>query len=228
MAGDKQVEAFNDKERNPKQSTQRSQYPRQWILKTPGGVTMLVGNERGKEHIIISHPSGSHVEYHPDGTVTSHNNAEKVDYTKGGVTISVDENNDVKVTGHNKMQVSGGGHIEVAGDAGIVVAGDVMLGGMKNFAMSAKNVYLGARGNFNIASSGDFKIDSKGKSTVISDGDMTLGTKGNMARAADGSVSDKGSSVRHNSSGDQTGSGTVNGNRDSGGGTGGGGEFVGV
>jgi hypothetical protein len=179
-----EVEEFTDKNRNPKQSTERSQYPRQTIIKTAGGMTLLIGNEEGKEHLIISHPSGSHTEYHADGTVTSHTNAEAVNFVKGGMTLSIDENNDLKVTGHNKLQVSGGSHIEVAGDAGIVVAGDVMMGGMKNMAASFENLYLGARGNFNVNVEGDTKISTKGTTTFESQGEMKIASASPITQQA--------------------------------------------
>lgn len=192
---------FRDKtdKRDPTgSSTPRSEYPNQTVIKTKSGITILMGNDKGKEFFLISHPGGSTMEFMPDGSVVSHTNAEKVDYNKGGVTSSIDENYDMKVSGHGKMQVSGGMHIEVAGDAGIVVAGDVMLAGMKDFGMMAKNVYMGARGNFNLNVEGDTNITTKGTTQINSTKSMALKTDGNMSRTASGDMSDNAASIDHN------------------------------
>lgn len=157
------------KERANETTTPESKYPYNQVYQTAGGIRVIVGNEPGKEALKVFHPSGSYIEMMPNGKVVSMNVGEKKEYNKGGVTITVDENNDVHIKGHNKLQVGGGSHVEVAGDAGIVVGGSVAMS-MPNgdFGVQAKNIYIGATGNFNLNVEGGMKLSAKGRGVVES------------------------------------------------------------
>lgn len=159
------------KDRPEMDETPKSEYPYNGVWQFPGGMRIVMGEERGKECFKFYHPSGSYVEFFPDGKVSTMIIGEQKQYNKGGVTITVDENSDVHVAGHQKITVGGGSHIEVQGDAGVVVGGDVALAALSNLGISAKgNVYLGVDGDLNMNVKGNMNQQVKG--------DLTIGTGG--------------------------------------------------
>lgn len=171
----------SDKNRANVNTTPESKYPLNQVYQTAGGVRVIVGNEPGKECIKIFHPSGSYVEYMPNGKVVSFNVGENKQYNKGGVTITVDESNDVHIKGHSKIQVGGGAHVEVAGDAGLIIGGSVAMsipGG--DFSVQAKHMYLGATGNFNLNVEGKMTLSSNGASIFESKAPMHVGSAGTI------------------------------------------------
>lgn len=152
-----------------KHRTESSKYPLEDVYQSVGGIRIVISNEEGKESYRIMHPSGSYTEMQPDGTTVNFNIGKATTYVKGGLVLSVDENNDVRISGHNTLRVAGGSHIEVAGDAGIMVKGDVALAGLGNMGMSVNgNVYLGAKGDFN--------MNVAGKASFKVAGDLTMGS----------------------------------------------------
>ena len=162
--------------------TPESKYPLQEIHQFSGGHRIWVGNERGKEFMRVMHPSGSYIEIKPDGGVTHFSIGESKQYNKGGVTLTVDENNDVHISGHQKLQVGGGSHIEVAGDAGIVAGGAVALAAMGDLGMAVNgNGYFGIKGSANFNAAGGFKFEGPSGSFKISSIDIT----GNIQMAGD-------------------------------------------
>lgn len=134
-----------------KHRTETSKYPYAEVEESVGGIRVVRENEPGKETYRIMHPSGSYTEMQPDGTVVSYTIGKSTHYTKGGVVMSIDENNDVRLAGHNTLRVGGGSHIEVAGDAGIAVKGNIALTGLGNMGLAVNgNLYIGASGSVNL------------------------------------------------------------------------------
>lgn len=178
-------------------TTPESKYPYNQVYQTAGGIRMIVGNEPGKETLKIFHPSGSYIEMMPNGKMVSMNIGENKQYNKGGVTITVDENQDVHIKGHSKLQVGGGSHIEVSGDAGIVVQGDTALATMGDFGVKAKNIYMGARGNLNINVEGSLNTQVGGSTVINTTNDTTLNTGGTMLQTAS-LIRDAADKIEHN------------------------------
>lgn len=181
----------DDEGRADSKETPESKYPLQTVYQHSGGMRISVGNERGKEFFRIAHPSGSYIEMKPDGGVSTFNVGQNKTYNKGGVTLSVDENNDVMISGHNKLQVGGGAHIEVSGDAGIVTGGNIALAGLGDLGLAVGgNAYFGIQGKMSLNAQGgteikttSFNVDAEGvaeiKAQLIAlDGPMDF--KGNI------------------------------------------------
>jgi len=202
-----------DKKRYSKDATDMSKAPLSGIFETPSGHVVYIGDERGKETIVISHKAGSHVEFTPDGSMRMMVASSLNQYVKGSIALSSDHNIDIKMDGHGTLQVGGGLKIEVTGDAQISVAG----GGSMNFAESlgiqAKNIYIGATGNMNVNVEGNLEMDVRGKSSIVSDGNMLLATGGTMERASSGNMSDKAPQINHNSGGSRPASAAIAGIR---------------
>lgn len=154
--------------------TPESEYPYNNVWQFPGGMRVVLGDQRGKECMKIYHPSGTYMEMFPDGKLSMMVIGEQKQYNKGGVTITVDENSDVHISGHQKITVGGGSHIEVQGDAGVVVGGDVAMAGLKNMGISTKgNLYLGVDGDLNMNVKGNMNQQVKGNLNVGTGGSTT-------------------------------------------------------
>lgn len=195
-----------DTKRYSDNPTEVSKSPLSGVFETPSGHIVYIGDERGKETIVISHKGGSHVEFTPDGSMRMMVASSLNQYVKGSISMSSDHNIDIKMDGHGTLQVGGGLKIEVTGDAQISVAG----GGSMNFAESlgiqAKNIYLGATGNMNINVEGQLTMDVAKAVSVASGTNMLLAANGSMERVSGGAMSDKGSKIDHNSSTSRTAS----------------------
>lgn len=151
---------FRSKNRTDKSDI--GDYPYVQVFETSAGHEVHFDNTPGKERIYIAHSSGTYQEWSADGKVTSYTVGDSKHYGKGGVTMTIDENNDLKISGHNRILVGGGAHIEVAGDAGIAVGGDTMLMSMGNLNAHVNNIYLGAKGNMNFNISGEINMKAAG------------------------------------------------------------------
>lgn len=192
MANIKNPDAEQKKsgDRVEEQKTTTNEYPHEKFWISQGGVKFVYGDEPGKEFIRMVHPSGTYSETYPDGKTMNFRVGDSKDYNKGGVTFSVDENNDVHVHGHNNIKIGGGAHIEVMGNAGIAVGGDTALVGMKNFNFNVDNCYMGVRGDFGMRVAGSAKWVVDGTVDFISGKDMLT--------QAGGTMTDKGSTIQHN------------------------------
>jgi hypothetical protein len=166
-----------DKNRAQLKRAPSGKYGYHYVDEDEGGIRIERVTEPGKESYAFFHPSGSYVEWFPNGKKVSMTIGENKEYNKGGVTITIDENHDVHIKGHSKLQVGGGSHIEVAGDAGIVVGGSVAMSMPKgDLGIQAKNIFMGATGNFNLNVEGAMKISSKGRGVVESSAVLRVGS----------------------------------------------------
>jgi len=151
------------KDRIETDETPESQYPYNNVWQFPGGVRLVVGDERGKEAIKLFHPSGTYVEFFPDGKLATMTIGENKQYNKGGVTITVDENSDIHIGGHHKMTVAGGTHVEIQGDAGVVIGGKTAMAVLGDLGLSVNgNMYLAAKGSINMNAMGNMNIQAQG------------------------------------------------------------------
>ena len=186
-----------DKNRAQLARAPSGKYGYHYVDEDEGGIRIERVTEPGKESYAFFHPSGSYVEWFPNGKKVSMTIGENKQYNKGGVTITVDENQDVHIKGHSKLQVGGGSHIEVAGDAGIVVQGDTALATMGDFGVKAKNIYLGARGNLNVNVEGSYNTQVGGSTVFNTTNDTTLNTGGTMLQTAS-TIRDSAGKIEHN------------------------------
>lgn len=153
----------------------KTKYPFNKVNLTESGHEVHFDDTPGSERIRIAHKSGTYDEISYDGRKVSFTVGNRQQYDKGGVTITVDENHDIKVSGHNRMIVGGGQHIEVAGDAAIAVGGDclnVTLGNMHTAV--GGDVYMGAKGDMALNIGGSMKMKVAGTTTMETDGDHVI------------------------------------------------------
>lgn len=166
------------KERNNSRldkSSYDTKYPYNQCMITECGHEVHFDNTPGKERIRIVHKDGWVQEIHPGGHETKIVSGHSESAVKGGQTVTINENNDVKVEGHARILVGAGSHSETTGDSSQVMGGHVtiVVGGDAKIA-AAGNVYVGAKGdgNFNIAGNMDMKVG--GTASIESGGNMSL------------------------------------------------------
>lgn len=155
-------------ERVDREGSPQNEYPYQKVIQLQGGIKIVYGDEKDKQFVRLLTPSGSGFEIYPDGKIQHVVVGDSKTYHKGGVSFTIDENNDVKIHGHNKLVVAGGAHIEVAGDAGIAVGGNTALVGMGDMGIDVKSMYLGVRGDFALKVEGSTLLDTQGRTTINS------------------------------------------------------------
>lgn len=153
----------------------KTRYPHNKVTVTPSGHEFHVDDTPGAERIRWAHKAGTYVEISPDGRKTSVTVGNVQEYARGGVTMTVDHNQDVKVHGHQRLCVAGGQHIEVAGDAAIVVGGDSSTVVAGNMAAAVNgNMYSGVAGDHNMNVGGNMNMKVAGGTTMESGGDHII------------------------------------------------------
>lgn len=154
-----------DKNRSP-DSSYDAQYGYNHVTEWPAGHQVQVDSTPGHERIFFKHASGSYTEIRPDGSVINFAVGDSKNYHKAGATFTVDENADIKFTGHSRIVVGGGAHVEVAGDAGIFVGGDTAIASMGKANIRASSAYIGTDGDLNMNVGGAMNVKAKGDITM--------------------------------------------------------------
>lgn len=164
----------NERQRLRK-SGYKTKYPYNKVMITEKGHEVHYDDTPGEERIRIAHKDGTYDEINVGGHRTSYTVGNKQEYNKSGVTITVDENNDVKIHGHDRFLIGGGGHVEVTGDSNITVGGDanIVTGGNSKVAV-AGDTYLGGAGHLNVNIAGNMNLKVAGTTTMESGGDTTI------------------------------------------------------
>jgi hypothetical protein len=161
-----------DNERIP-ETTFNAKYSKVQTNETPGGHVVTYDDTDGAKRYRLAHPSGTYTEISDDGKVVQVNVANRHVYDKGGLTLTIQENGDIKIGGHARISVGDGAHVEVGGDAMVAVGGDVVMHAHGNIKAGAQDVYIGARGNMDLNCSGNFNLLVGGTTNIESDGNMT-------------------------------------------------------
>ena len=156
-------------------TTYKTKYPYNQTTVFESGHELHWDNTPGHERIRIAHKDGSYWELSPGGKSVSYVVGHEQSYNKGGVTMTVDENNDVKVSGHQRTNISGGSHSEVAGENSYVSGGDLNMvqAGAMRLAV-AGFAYIGINDNCNINVNGNLNMKVSGTATIESGDTMTL------------------------------------------------------
>jgi hypothetical protein len=153
------------------ESSYKTKYPYNKAMLTESGHEWHWDDTPGAERIRLSHRKGTYIEISPDGKRVDFNVGNYQQYNKGGLSLTIDENGDMKISGHQRVNVSGGSHITVRGDADIVVGGDAssIVGG---------DMAAGVAGDMYTGVAGDMNMNIGGNMNMTVDGDTTMETRG--------------------------------------------------
>ena len=114
------------------------------VWEWPDGTTVYMNLEKGKETLRMAHSSGWYKEVTGAGSTVEASPNNHVTYSKGGVTVTFDNNSDTKSDGHVRMSVNHDTHIEVKKNASIAVAGHADVVGVGHVKVAATDIYLGS------------------------------------------------------------------------------------
>jgi len=163
----------------------------QKIWTHPDGTMERIITKEGHETRQYWHSSGSYEENRADGSTIKFYANNITEYAKGSVTITIDNNGDIKIHGHNRINVDTDAHIEVGKHASIVVAdmADVYAGGHVKVAATdialqstSGSIVLNAERDIEFrAKGGRISGHSNGVTTFTTDnGDFHVATKGKI------------------------------------------------
>jgi hypothetical protein len=152
-----------------------TKYPYNQATIYEAGHEVHFDNTPGKERIRLSHKSGSHIEFAPDGKITMFAVGNHQQYHKAGMSLTVDENGDIKIHGHNRQNTNGGNHKTARGDSDKVTGGHstIVVGGNAKIAV-AGDAYTGVKGNQNINVGGNLSMKIAGDTTMETKGTHTI------------------------------------------------------
>jgi phage baseplate assembly protein gpV len=142
-----------------------------------------VDDTPGAERLRTAHKSGTFFEVSADGRKVELIVGDGYKYIKGGLTLTVDNNSDIMLSGNLKLVVQGDLHAEVHGDMDSVVSGDATVATVGNMvAMIGGDAYtkvdgtMSAKvdGNINATTGADAEIQVGGSVAVVAGGDINL------------------------------------------------------
>lgn len=192
---DDDPQAVNSKSRLPpiRQAPKEPTTKILWASPDGSMLKQIVRDE--KETLLFFHSSGGWEQWGPGGDHTSFSPNGHISYAKGGTTLSIDNNGDIKIKGHNRINVDVDAHVTFGKNFSMVVGGhtDIYSGGHTKIAAtdiglqttagsvvtnSARDVEVRAdQGRISHHSSGvqthtmtsgDFHVDTAGKVQTVS------------------------------------------------------------
>ena len=189
-------------DRLPKSDFQ-AQYPFNAVTVTRSGHEFHVDDTPGHERLRQAHKSGTFFEASADGRKVELVVGNDHKYVKGGLTLTVDNNGDIKISGNLRLVVEGDMQAEVHGNMNSIVSGDStvatlgdsvqMIGGdaitKVDGSMSAK-----VDKNLNAQIGSDAEIEVKGDTSLVGKGDIDIEAR-NIRLNAEAALTLKGKSV---------------------------------
>lgn len=144
--------------RHPKSSF-AARYPYNQKIQYEGGHELEFDNTPNAERIRLGHRSGTYFEISPDGRKVDLIVGNHHQYVKGGLTVTVDNNRDTKITGHDRFSIGGDTHVEVVGDKTMAIGGLFALNvnenkvetiGKKSFVFVGGDAMVRYKGQYNL------------------------------------------------------------------------------
>ena len=191
-------------------STAAPEYPYNNAMVTRAGHEMHWDDTPGRERIRMGHRAGTYFEISEDGRKVELVSANEYKYTKGGLTLTVDKNGDIKIGGLLRLVVGGDAHIEINGNATASISGSLTAGVNENAEIHAgqnvtvtagKNVTATATENIYASAGKDMVSAIGGNLTAVVSGDSTELTLGNRSFQVAGEYKVVASSIRLEASG---------------------------
>lgn len=159
----------------------KPEYQMAYVSTYPDGTEVIHDVTPGATRYEMRHSSGNILQWADEGGEMKIVVGNSQTYNREGITLTVGQNGDIKITGHATLKVGGGAHIEVTGDTNLITTGDmqhyvggnynVVVGGTYNLqATGPINTTTGA--NHNLNARGNYKMESGGSSLMKSGGNM--------------------------------------------------------
>jgi hypothetical protein len=161
----------------------KTEYPYCQTHVSRSGHEKHIDDTPGHERIREGHKSGTYWEVTEDGRKVTLVVANEYHYVKGGLTLTIDNNEDIKVAGNYKLVVQGDLYQEVDGNSYTITKGNstsVTLGnsttmvGKDCFTKVKGSMSASVNGNLNTEVKGDAEISVKGDTSIVSTGDIDM------------------------------------------------------
>jgi len=158
-----QKDATRSNERHPSKELEENtkpEYPLNTVTSFSDGTEIHIDATEGHSRYEIRHSSGNILQMADDGMHTTITVGNRHDYMKEGLTMTVDQNGDIRIGGHARISVDGGAHIEVTGDTSLVTTGSMTqyIGGNLNTVV---------HGDHNVQVTGNYGLTSKDNTTTV-------------------------------------------------------------
>jgi hypothetical protein len=184
--GQLQKDAKRSNERHPSteyEENTKPQYPLNRVSTYPDGTEIHIDSTPGHSRYEVRHSSGNIMQMADDGMTTTITVGNRHDYMKEGLTLTVDQNGDIRIGGHARVVVQGGAFVEVLGDTNLVTTGN-----MVQFVGGNLNTVVG--GDHNMQISGNYNLTSKNNTTTVK-GDHQTDTSGTSKETVGGTMDKK-------------------------------------
>ena len=156
------------------------EYPYNNAMVTRSGHEMHWDDTPGRERIRLAHRAGTYFEISEDGRKVELVSANEYKYTKGGLTLTVDKNGDIKIGGNARFVIGGDAHLEVKGSVTAAVGADCTVSVNKNAEIHAGgDVTVTSGKNITATAGADLYASVVGNMTSVVFGNMTSLVNGN-------------------------------------------------
>lgn len=172
----------------------------------PDGTQIHINLEQGKENFRIFHSSGTYLEIRNDGSMIHHVANNITSYHKGGMSLTMDNNGDVKLDGHMRVALGEDCHVEAGKNLSMVVNGRFELAATGHVKISGADVSISTLGG-SVAIAADRDIEmlaSEGRILAQSaavqqytsvGGDIFIGAGGDVQVNAQGNINQEAQSA---------------------------------
>lgn len=145
------------------------------IYQTPDGRVVVHSVRQDVEGILEFQADGSYKVHSNTGSIVEFAANNHLMYQKGGFTMTVDNNGDIRMAGHGRINIDHDAHIEVAKNASIAVNGMTDIHSTGHVKITAADFYFGAtKGSIVFNSARDMEFTAtKGRMTFHSSGVQT-------------------------------------------------------
>lgn len=182
----------------------KAEYPYNSVTVTRSGHEFHVDDTPGASRLRQAHKSGTFFEVSEDGRKVELIVGDNFSYTKGGLTLTVDNNGDIKIGGNLRLVVEGDLHAEVKGDMNSIVYGDstiatagdsVNMVGGDSYSKVDGSMTVKAGGNINAHTDKDAEVTVGGDAAIVADGDIDMEASNIRINAKQGALTLKGTTI---------------------------------
>lgn len=139
------------------------------VVEFPDGTVISINTKKGEENLRVYHSSGSYHEFTSDGSHVNMASNNQINYGKGGVSVTFDNNSDSKAAGHMRIAFDHDAHVEFKKNASMVIGGKADIAALGELKLAAQgNMYLGtAKGKVIISGGKGVEIKGEGGRVMI-------------------------------------------------------------
>jgi hypothetical protein len=169
-----------DSKRLPK-TGYNAEYPHNQTHVSRSGHEKHIDDTPGHERIREGHKAGTYWEVTENGQKVTLVVADEYHYVAGGLTLTIDNNQDVLVSGSAKLVVKGDCYTEVDGNSYVIAKKNSTVVALKDsVTMVGGDSYTTVKGSMHTSVKGNLNADVKGDAEISVKKDVSLVAKGDI------------------------------------------------